>query len=199
MRNRQRVRGIGDNDRGSGGLTAGLSNLRRRQRLWRRKMSRKNTTTTTEVSAEDRRRVQWIRDNNRGVRGSTTGLVDWKRQRSVYFNCYRVTNSNTVQSLYRCFLVLIFFHQIRLFLFTARNTISSEVMRKIFLYQVYINLAYTPPYVQESKKLRVLMINKDLRKSLARKNGNNIHIWSCNKPSIFWVQIVPLNNYLFFL
>ena len=38
-------------------------------------------------------------------------------------------------------------------------------------------------YVQENKKLRVLMINKKLRKYLARKNGNGILIWSWNNPS----------------
>ena len=37
-----------------------------------------------------------------------------------------------------------------------------------------------PPYVQESKKLRALIINKDERKSLARKNGNENPIWSWN-------------------
>ena len=36
------------------------------------------------------------------------------------------------------------------------------------------------PYVQESKKLRVLKINKDKRKALARKNGNENPIWSWN-------------------
>ena len=36
------------------------------------------------------------------------------------------------------------------------------------------------PYVQESKKLRVLIINKDERKALARKNGNKNPIWSWN-------------------
>ena len=35
-------------------------------------------------------------------------------------------------------------------------------------------------YIQESKKLRVLIINKDERKSLARKNGNENHTWIWN-------------------
>ena len=40
-------------------------------------MITKNTTTTTDASAEDRRRVQAIEDNDRGGIRSTTGLVDW--------------------------------------------------------------------------------------------------------------------------
>ena len=55
-------------------------------------------------------------------------------------------------------------------------------MGKIFLYQVYTNLAYVPPTYRRVKKLQVLMINKDVRKYLARKNGNEILIWSWNKP-----------------
>ena len=57
-------------------------------------------------------------------------------------------------------------------------------MQKIFLYQVYTNLAYVPLYVQERKKLRGLMINKDLWKSLERKNRDEIILWIWNKPSI---------------
>ena len=57
------------------------------------------------------------------------------------------------------------------------------------------------PYVQESKKLRVRIINKDVRKSLARKKGNDTIIWSWNKsPQVmlllkFWCQVVDLHNY----
>ena len=36
------------------------------------------------------------------------------------------------------------------------------------------------PYVQESKKLRALIFNKDERKSLARKNGNENPTWIWN-------------------
>ena len=36
------------------------------------------------------------------------------------------------------------------------------------------------PYVQESKKLRAIIFNKDERKSLALKNGNESPIWSWN-------------------
>ena len=55
-------------------------------------------------------------------------------------------------------------------------------MRNIFLYQVYTNLAYVPPTYRIVKKLQVLMINRNLRKSLAHKNGNEILIWSWNNP-----------------
>ena len=41
---------------------------------------------------------------------------------------------------------------------------------------------YVPPAYRRVKKLRVLMINKDVRKKLARKNGNEILIWSWNNP-----------------
>ena len=36
------------------------------------------------------------------------------------------------------------------------------------------------------KKLRVLIINKDVRKCLARKNGNKIIIWSWNNPRLYF-------------
>ena len=57
-------------------------------------------------------------------------------------------------------------------------------MRKIFLYRVYTNLAYVPPMYRRVKKLRVRMINKDVRKSLAIKKGNEILIWSWNDSSL---------------
>ena len=38
------------------------------------------------------------------------------------------------------------------------------------------------PYVQESLKIRVLLINKDIRKYLARKNRNDIFVGSWNNP-----------------
>ena len=135
---------------------------------------------TTEASAEDRRCVQGIGDNDIDGSGSTTGPVDWQQQGSVDFTCYRAANSNTVSSLsIRC-LVLILFSSDYFFLFAARNTISIAIMRKIFLYQVYINLAYVPPTYTRVKKLRVLMINKDVRKYLARKKRNEILIWCWN-------------------
>ena len=124
------------------------------------------------MSAEDRQSVQGIRDDNGGGKGSITGPVDWQRQQSVDFPCYFVANSNTVSSMSLCCLVLILFSSYYLFLFTAINTISTEIMRKIFLYQMYTNLAYVPRTNRRVKKLQVLIINKDVPKSLARKKRN---------------------------
>ena len=45
-------------------------------------------------------------------------------------------------------------------------------------------------YVQESKKLRDLISNKDERKLLARRNGNNNPIWSWNdSEGLFYTKI----------
>ena len=47
----------------------------------------------------------------------------------------------------------------------------------------YFSFLYVcTPYIQESKKLQVLIINKEVHKSLVRKNGNEIIVWSWNKP-----------------
>ena len=72
-------------------------------------MNTKDTTTTTDVSAEDRRRVQGIGDDYRGGSGLTTGPVDWQRQRSVDFNCFQVAKSSTVSSISSRCLVLILY------------------------------------------------------------------------------------------
>ena len=101
--------------------------------------------TMTEALAEERRRIQGIRDKGGGGSRLTTGPVDWQQQRSFDCPCYRVDNSNTVLSLSICSLVLIFFHQIPFSPFDARNPISTAIVWKIFLYQVYTNLAYVPP------------------------------------------------------
>ena len=53
-------------------------------------------------------------------------------------------------------------------------------MRKIFLYQMYTNLAYVPPTYRRVQNLRVLIINKYVRKSLACKKGNENPIWIWN-------------------
>ena len=53
-------------------------------------------------------------------------------------------------------------------------------MRKVFLYQVYTNLAYVLCTYSRVKQLRVLVINKDVLQSLARKKGNKILIWRWN-------------------
>ena len=60
-------------------------------------------------------------------------------------------------------------------------------MQKIFLYQVYTNLAYVPPTYRRVKKLLVLVINKDVHKHLARKKGNENPIWSWNNSNIFFL------------
>ena len=150
-------------------MTVPRNLLQCRRRRWR-KMSTKNTTTTTEALAEGGRRVQGIRDDDRGDSSLTTGLVCWQRQRSVDFPCYRVANSNTVLSLSCCCLVLIFFIRFPFFPFAARNNISTASMRKMFFRQVYTNLACVPPMYRRVKKLQFLMINKDVCNSLARKN-----------------------------
>ena len=49
---------------------------------------------------------------------------------------------------------------------------------------MYTNLEYVPPKYRRVKKLQVLMINKDVRKSLARKKGNENPIWSWNNSPI---------------
>ena len=54
-------------------------------------------------------------------------------------------------------------------------------MREIFLYQAYTNLAYVPPTYRRVKKMRFIIINKDVSKSLVHKKGNKILIWSWNE------------------
>ena len=111
----------------------------------------KTTTTTTEASAEDRRRVQGIRYDVGGGSGLTTDPVDWQQQQSVDFPCYCVANSNTVSSLYRSCLFLYCFRQIPFFLFTARNNISTAIMRKIFCTNCTLTLRMYPLRTGEKK------------------------------------------------
>ena len=143
------------------------------QQQWRRRwreMSTKTTKTTTEASSEDIQCVQGTGDNDGGVSKITTVPVDWQQQQSVDFLFYCITNIHTVSFLYCRCIVLILFSSDSFFLFTERNTISTAIMWEIFFYQVYTHLAYVPRTHRRVKKLRVLIINKDLRKSLARKN-----------------------------
>ena len=107
-------------------------------------MRKKTTTTTTDVSMEDRKHVQGIEDNDGGGSGLTTGPVDWQPQRSVDFPCYQVANSNTVLSLFSCCLVLILFSSDSFFLLSARNTISTAIMRKCFCTECTLNLRMYP-------------------------------------------------------
>ena len=53
-KNRQRVRGIGDHNRGGKGSTTSLRNIRQQRRRRQRKMSKKTTTTTNKALVEDR-------------------------------------------------------------------------------------------------------------------------------------------------
>ena len=86
-------------------------------------------------------------------------------------------NNNLI--LLSWFAVLFKFCLLPFFSFAAWNNISNAITWKIFWYQLYTNLRMYP-YVQESKKIQALIINKDERKSLARKNGNENPIWSWN-------------------
>ena len=73
-------------------------------------------------------------------------------------------------------------------------------MWRIFLYQVYTNLAYVPPTYRRVKKLQVLIINKSLRLYLASRNGNDILIWSWNSTVSLCiiVMFIPLWEYSLF-
>ena len=52
------------------------------------------------------------------------------------------------------------------------------------MYQIYTNLAHVPPTYRGVKKLQVLITNKDVRKPLGRKNGNDNPIWSWNNSPV---------------
>ena len=124
----------------------------------------KGSNTTTKAAADWQR--SWRMDNNNGV--------------LIFIYCGLLT-----ETLSRLCLVSVllwyFFHQIPYFSFTTWNTISTAIMRKIFLYQMYTNIAYLPPTYRRVKKIRVIIINKNVRKSLARKNGNDNPIRSWNE------------------
>ena len=57
-----------------------------------------------------------------------------------------------------------------------RTFITDRTCWSLLLTELAIILRYKPIY----DKLRVLIINKDVRKSLARKNGNENPVWSWN-------------------
>ena len=67
-------------------------------------------------------------------------------------------------------------------------------MWKIFLYQVYTNLAYVPPTYRRVKKLQVLIINKNLCTPLDIVNGNEILIWIWNNPPNKQCHIYLINS-----
>ena len=61
-----------------------------------------------------------------------------------------------------------------------RTFVPDRTCWSLLLTALAIRLRYKPTY----NKLRVLIINKDVRKSLARKNGNENPIWSWNDSSL---------------
>ena len=61
-----------------------------------------------------------------------------------------------------------------------RTFVPDRTCWALLLTALAIRLRNKPTY----DKLRVLVINKDVRKSLARKNGNENPIWSWNDSSI---------------
>ena len=59
-------------------------------------------------------------------------------------------------------------------------------MRETFLYQMYTNLANIHPTYRRVKIIQVLMISKEVFKSLATKKGNDILIWRWNDYVAHW-------------
>ena len=57
-----------------------------------------------------------------------------------------------------------------------RTFVPDRTCWSLLLTALAIRLRYKPTY----DKLRVLIFNKDVRKLLARKNGNESPIWSWN-------------------
>ena len=92
--------------------------------------------------------------------------------------------SNTVLSLSSCCLVLIFFSSESFYLVHCKKYYQYCNHADNILYEVYTNLAYVPPPYRRVKKLRFLMINKNVRKYLAHKKGNGIIIWIWNNADL---------------
>ena len=113
-------------------MTSGPRNLRRRRRHWQWNMSTKNTTRTTEASAEDRRRVQGIGDNDGGESGLATGPMDWQQKCSVNFPLI-FANSNTVLYISCCCLVLILFSSYSFIFCSLQEIISVLQSRKKYV------------------------------------------------------------------
>ena len=61
-----------------------------------------------------------------------------------------------------------------------RTFVPDRTCCSLLLTALAIILRYKPTY----NKLRVLITNKDVRKSLARKNGNESPIWSWNNSGV---------------
>ena len=130
-------------------------NIQRRQMRQQKKTSKKTTTTTTEASVEDRRRVQGIGDNSGGDSKSMTVPVDRKRQRSVYFLSIVLL---TVTMSLLCLVAVSFwycFSHITFLPVHCEKTIKTAIVQKIYLYQVYTNLAYASPTYRRVKNYEV--------------------------------------------
>ena len=63
-----------------------------------------------------------------------------------------------------------------------RTFVTDRTCWSLLLTALAIRLRNKPTY----DKLRVLIINKDVRKSLACKNGNENPIWSWNDSGVGW-------------
>ena len=65
---------------------------------------------------------------------------------------------------------------------TTVPIIQKDISKSEVLWPLSRPSAYVPPTYRRVKKLLVLIINKDVRKSLVHKNGNDILVWRWNKP-----------------
>ena len=138
-----------------------------RQRQWMRWRRTDDASMGSEMMTEaaaDLWQARWIGNDNRVLISIAIGLLTVTLSRLCLF----------------AILFLYCFHQIPFPPFASRDTISTAIIRKIFLYQLYTNLAYAPLTYRRVKKLRVIMIYKDVRKPLAHKKGNEIliRIWN---------------------
>ena len=115
----------------------------------------------------------------------------------VNFPSYRVANSNTVSSLSRRCLVLIFLLLYSFFSFVSRNTISTAIMWKIFLHQVYTNLAYVTLTDKRVKKydfslsIKTYVIPQLVETEMRLSSGSGTILSPCVIPCY---KIIPIKN-----
>ena len=168
---RRQAQGIYDNNGGFEGVKWGVERGRRarwlqqQQRMRQQMIDDASKGSKMMMEAAVNKRWAWWIGNNNGV--------------LLFLDLRLITL--TLSSL--CLVTISFwycFRHIPFFGFDAWNTISTAIMQKVFLYQIYTNLAYVPPTYIRVKKLRVLIINKDVHKSLGRNNGNENPICSRN-------------------
>ena len=159
---RQQARVIHNNDEGTRGKIW-AQRLQQWQQMRQCRIDDESKESKTTMEAEtDQRRAWWIGNDNRVLIFLAFRLLTVK----IYCLCL------VAVSFWCCF------RQIPFFWSAAWNTISTAIIRKIFLYQMYTNLACVPPRYRRVKKLQVIVINKDVRKSLECKKGNENSIWS---------------------